>query len=49
MLSLCRDLGCSDLISSVPVPGFHFGDAIDQLAFPEARAIGPSVELGVSL
>lgn len=36
MLSLCRDLGCSDLISSVPLPGFRFGDAVDESAFPQA-------------
>ena len=37
MLSLCRDLGCSDLISSVPLPGFRFGDAVDESAFPQAQ------------
>lgn len=27
LLSLCRDLLCSDLIATVPVAGFKFGDA----------------------
>ena len=27
MLSLCRDLSCTDFITSIPMAGFQFGDA----------------------